>query len=125
MWIVVSLFGAPFQASSLPLPSAEAPAKIVGGVATHVTTFGRRAWGATGGRGVETWNGFQSDLHERYRRTEDARLDLRRSGTQFRNSLSDFDFEQSGRALTEITGDARSVLKQFASDPDAADTATE
>jgi anti-sigma factor RsiW len=124
VWIVVSVFGAPFQAS-VPLPSSEAPAKIVDGVKTHVTQFGRRAWAATGGRGVDTWNGVQGEIHERYRRSEGALDEIRHNSERLKNALFDFDVQESGRAWSELTDDARSAWKRFASDPETTDAATE
>jgi anti-sigma factor RsiW len=125
LWLVFSVFGAPFEASSVPLPAADAPVKIVDGLTSRVTTFGQRTWEVTGGRGLATWNGLHDDLYERFQRSEASRIDLRRNGANLKDALLDFDLKESGRAWSGLTGDARTVLKQFAGDAPAADTATE
>jgi predicted anti-sigma-YlaC factor YlaD len=124
VWLVVSVLGAPFQAST-PLPSAESSAKIVDDVKSRVSTFGRRAWDATGGRGQEAWDDLQSDVFRRYRRTEGALDAMRQDGERLKDAALGFDLEESGQALKALTSDARSAWEQFADPPEAADAVPE
>ena len=91
----------------------------------HVTEFGQSAWAATGGRGLETWQGWRSSLNERLRRTEGTRLDLRLNGRQLKDALIELDLQESGRAWTELTGDARSAWQQFASEREETEAAAD
>lgn len=124
MWLVVSVLGAPFQAST-PLPSAESSAKIVDDVTQRVSTIGRRAWNATGGRGQEAWDGLQSDIARRYRHTESSLDALRRNGERLRQAALEFDLAESGQALKALTSDARTAWERFANAPEAADVVPE
>jgi predicted anti-sigma-YlaC factor YlaD len=124
VWLVVSIFGAPFQASTA-LPSAESSVQMVEEVTSHVARFGRRTWDVTGGRGVDTWTGLRTDVRERYRRTEGALGDLRQDGERLKDALFRFDLRGSGRAWTELTNDARSVWERFSTDQETPEAATE
>jgi len=124
LWLVVSVLGAPFQAST-PLPSVESSAKIVDDVKHRVSTLGRRAWDATGGRGQEAWDGLQSDISRRYRRTEGALDAMRQDGDRLKQAALEFDLEESGQALKALTNDARSAWERFANAPEASDAEPE
>jgi predicted anti-sigma-YlaC factor YlaD len=124
LWLVVSVFGAPFQAST-PLPSAESSAKIVDDVKHRVSTFGRRTWDATGGRGHAAWDDLQSDIFRRYRRTEGALDAMRQDGERLKQAARGFDLEESGQAWKALTSDARSAWERFANVPEVSDAVPE
>jgi hypothetical protein len=118
VWLAVSLSGAPFQAS-IPLPSPPAPTEIVEEVTGRASTLGRRAWSATGGRGVESWSGLRFDLSRRYRRTEEARDGLRRNGERLGDAALQLDLQESGEAWKAMTKEARSFWERLTDDPGA------
>jgi len=124
VWLVVSLFGSPFRAS-LPLPYPPPPTEIVEEVTERAATLGQRAWSATGGRGLDTWNGFYIDVSGRYRRTEPARDALRRDGKRLTRAAWQLDLEQGARAWNDLANDARSAWERFTNATEATDSTHE
>jgi hypothetical protein len=123
VWLVVSVFGAPFEAATLR-PAVASPAKIVDGLTTRAATLGQHTWNATGGRSREAWRDLQTDLSRRYQRSEGAIDALRQNGGRLKTAALELDLEESGQALKAMTREARSAWERFADTPDKNDAAT-
>ena len=117
LWLVVGTFGAPLLAARPPLPSRDASARFVESVQGRVTDFGQKAWSATGGQGLQAWQGFKSGVTDRYQGTAAAREGVRVHSAQLKDAALGLDFEQSGQALRELSKDAQSVWLGMASSP--------
>lgn len=124
LWLVVSVLGAPFQASTA-LPAVESSAKIVDDVKHRVSTLGRRAWDVTGGRGQDAWDGLQFDISRRYLRTEGALDAMRHDGERLKQAALELDLAKSSQALKALTSDVRSAWERFANAPEASDAVPE